>query len=109
MTNPKYKVDDIVYLRSSAVIGFLETAKISGLHTHQGQWIYTIYAGGPTVVPNSTYGDRKSLLDKTTMYFSESEFVSLCEALPMMRAHLQDRLNKIDAAIEINGCGPGTT
>jgi hypothetical protein len=109
MINPKYKVDDIVYLRSSAVIGFLETAKISGLHTHQNQWIYTIYAGGATVVPNSTYGDRKSLLDKTTMYFSESEFQTLCEALPMVRANLQDRLNKIDAAIQINGCEPGTT
>lgn len=109
MINPKYKVDDIVYLRSSAVIGFLETAKISGLYTHQNQWIYTIYAGGATVVPNSTYGDRKSLLDKTTMYFSESEFQTLCESLPMVRANLQDRLNKIDAAIQINGCEPGTT
>ena len=109
MINPKYKVDDIVYLRSSAVIGFLETVKISGLFTHQNQWIYTIYAGGPTVVPDSTYGDRKSFLDKTIMYFSESEFLALCEALPMIRANLQDRLNKIDSAIHINGCEPGTT
>jgi hypothetical protein len=104
MTNPKYKVDDVVYFRSSAVIGFLETAKISGMQSYQGQWIYTIYAGGPSVVPNSTYGDRKSLLDKSTMYFSESEFITLCEALPMMKAHLEDRLNKVNIALTQNGC-----
>jgi len=106
--NPKYKIDDVVYLRSSAVIGFLEAAKISSMQTYQGQWIYTIYAGGPSVVPNSTYGDRKSLLDKSTLYFTESEFVTLCEALPMMRAHLQDRLDKVEEAITKNGCEPST-
>jgi hypothetical protein len=38
------------------------------------------------------------------MYFSESEFITLCEALPMMKAHLEDRLNKVNIALTQNGC-----
>jgi len=102
---PTYDVGDIVYLRESAAIGYLEPLKISGLSKSSLGWVYTVVAGGSS--PYSTYGDRKSLINGAILYYTESEFVSLRAALDLAYDYAIGVASRIDA--QRNALFPDTT
>lgn len=102
MSNPIYKVGETTYLRSSAVLGFIEAVQISSVNSHNGNWIYTLSSGNAQPTPGNYYGDRRSLIDTSLTYFSESEFISLCEALELVKIYLEGKLTQINSAIETN-------
>jgi hypothetical protein len=102
MSNPIYKVGETVYLRSSALLGFVEAVQIASVQSHNGNWIYSITSGNTQPTPGSLYGDRRSIIDTSIVYFSESEFVTLCESLQSVKVSLEERLSKINTAIESN-------
>lgn len=104
---PQYSVGDVVYLRESAGLGFLEAVRISEVRSRSNEWIYAIQARASQ--PNSvSYGDRISHVNGQVLYFSESELISQCEALSIMEASVLSNLTKIqqmksDLCDETNG------
>lgn len=92
---PEFNVNDVVYLRESAALGHIEAVKISGILKSAGQWLYTVHS---RAVPQRThYGDRVSLSHGQMMYFSASEFTTLCEALDLAEANARRILEKVQA------------
>ena len=92
---PRYRVSDILYLRESAAIGFLEAVTISGIMWGNNQWLYTVHAGISQPRGASHYGDKISLTNGAKLLFSEDEFVSLCAATELVEANLQRQLTQI--------------
>lgn len=86
-TLPKYDVADVVYLRESAAIGSLEAVKISGIHKSANGWLYTVTAGTVGAVAPPVYGDRISGISGATLYYSEDELITLCDALVLREAN----------------------
>ncbi len=94
---PLYDIGDIIYLRESAAIGFLEAVKISGVMLNRQGWIYTIEAKAGQPRAPSHIGDRITAVQGTLLYFSEDEFVVHCDALALVEANLQDQLDRVQA------------
>jgi len=91
---PRYKVNDVVYLRESAAIGFLEAVIISGVTWGSNQWLYSVRAG--ISQRNAThYGDKVSFVNGAQLLFTEEEFIPLCTALDLIEANLQRQLADI--------------
>jgi len=97
---PLYDVGDSVYLRESAAMGFLEGVIISGITRNRGVWSYAVTMTQAGATAPGYYGDRASLTSNKTLYFTESEFVSKCDALSLAKANLQIQLDKIQAQID---------
>jgi hypothetical protein len=81
MSNPQYAINDVVYLRESAALGYIEAVRISGVANSNGSWIYTVSSRISQPRHATVYGDRISFVNGATLYFTEDEFVTLCEAL----------------------------
>ncbi len=86
MSNPKYEVGEVLYIKESAALGFLEAIRISGIHSGQNGWMYTINAGmSPPSVGG--YQDRRSMISTQTLYFTEDEFLPICDAVVLVEAN----------------------
>lgn len=104
---PLYNINDIVYLRESAALGFLEAVRVSGITRTQSTWLYTVYAGRMGAVAPTHFGDRTSLTEANFINFTEDEFISECEALSLSVANLQRQLDSVKAQKDSkypNGC-----
>ncbi len=97
MSTPLYDINDIVYLRESAALGFIEAVRISGVSKHHTGWIYTLEARTAQPTAPSLYGDRISFTNRATLYFSENELLGLCDALDLAETHALSVLQKIQA------------
>lgn len=100
MDIPKYDINDIVYLRESAALGFLEAVRINGLTKRDNDWVYSIYAGTVGAANANLYGDRRSLINGSLLYFTENEFVTEYEAMVLTKANLERQLDSIDRQIQ---------
>jgi hypothetical protein len=97
-TNPPlYDVNDTVYLKESAALGHLEAVTISGIISRGDSWLYSIYVSRGNPVAVAHYGDRITATHSATLYFTEDEFVLLCDALNLAEANAQIRLANIQA------------
>lgn len=94
---PTYGEGDTVYLRESAALGFLEAVIINGITRNNGKWIYTIRTGVSSPIAPTVYGDRRSLVHAKTLYFSEDELITICDALDLAEANAQRVLDKLRA------------
>ena len=103
MTSPKYDVGDTAYLRESAAIGFLEVVQISGVTQYNSAWVYSIKATPGQPRAQSLYGDRTSIINGSTLYFTESELIDQCAALALADARAQSVLDSIKAK-KANNC-----
>jgi hypothetical protein len=99
MATPKYNINDIIYLRESAALGFLEAVRISGVYKKGAEWLYTIYAGIAGAANANYYGDRRTLVNGSILHFTESELISEYDALLLTKANLQRQLDKIEQQI----------
>jgi hypothetical protein len=92
-----YDVGEVVYLRESAALGFLEAVRISGAMRQNGRWLYSVTArpAGPTAVAH--HGDRITAVHGMILYFTESEFVTHCDALSLAEANAQRQLQQLQA------------
>lgn len=91
---PIYESGNVVYMRESAVVGFIEPHTISGVIRGQNGWVYTVVArpNHPAHAPH--FGERRSMVNGATLYFQECEFVDLCEALTLAESyHLRQLIN----------------
>jgi hypothetical protein len=97
MDAPTYDIGDVVYLRESASLGFLEAVTISGVtYTAQG-WAYAILAGRSSPSSIAYYGDRIQHVSSKILYFTESELVSECDALELAETNAQTQLTSLQA------------
>lgn len=94
---PTYQEGDQVYLRESAALGFLEAVTISGIRRINGKWAYAIRAGMARPYAATTYGDRTSLVNGATLFFTESELISVCDALDLAIANAERVLERLQA------------
>jgi len=100
MTNaPKYDIGNVVYLRESAALGFLEPARISGISRRGPDWIYSIYVGLAGSTSANLFGDRRSMVHNNTLFFTEEEFVTELEALQLTKSNLERQLNSVNQQI----------
>ena len=97
MTNPKYDYGAVVYLKESAALGFIERMRISGVHLHQNGWVYTIDASLSPPSPGN-FVDRRSHINTQQLYFSEDEFVTLCDAYLLAEANAKATYDRIKAS-----------
>ena len=95
MDNPAYHENDVVYLRESASIGFLEAIRIGSIIRYNGQWLY----GATNLVKNPIappfYGDRITVSHTGTVFYTEDELITICEALDMAEENAQRVLDAI--------------
>lgn len=103
---PTYSIGDVVYLKESAALGFLEAVTISGIYRSNNPgmvqwagdvWLYTVQAGRSRPTSVAMYGDRRSLISGATLYYGETEFVLICDALDMVEANLTKQLDQVRA------------
>jgi len=94
---PTYDTNDVVYLRESAAIGRIEAARISGVVRGKESWLYTITFGASSPTAPAIRGDRIGHVVPKTVFYSEDELISLCEALEIAEAQAQSALDLIQA------------
>ena len=87
MTNPRYSVDQEVYIRSSAAIGMLEPVWITGMFYRGQVWVYNFRTGRRAPHSPNLYGNQQSLVTGQLLYLSEDEVVPKCEAFLLAEAH----------------------
>lgn len=97
MSVPTYDVGDIAYLRESAALGFIEAVRITGVHKYNNEWVYTVGSRVANPQHEAVYGDRISQVHAQTLYFSENELVTLCDALALAEANALNNLQRIQA------------
>jgi hypothetical protein len=96
---PAYEINDIVYLRESAALGFLEPVRISGISKRGLEWVYSVYAGVAGAVSAGLYGDRRSYVHGGELLFTESEFVTEYQAMTLSKTILERQLENVNKLI----------
>ena len=106
--NPVYCVGDAVYLRESAVAGFLESYRVDGVQFDNTlkQWTYhvIIRQGGPE---NSTIIDSYNLHAISNLWFRQDELVPLCDALDLAINKARADLTRLEN-LRATRCGVDT-
>lgn len=97
ITAPAYDINEVVYLRESAALGFIEAVRITGVHKYKDGWVYTIGSRVSGPQHAAVYGDRISHVHGQTLYFSEDELVSHCDALILAEANATNNLQRIQS------------
>lgn len=101
MSAPLYQRGDTVYLRSSAEIGQLDSFRIDGAKSNSaGVWSYRVDIGlKPPTQP--TVGDRVDpRLLESRLYYAEGDFVTLCEALNIIVARLEQQSALVQSILD---------
>lgn len=94
MAAPTYSIGDLVYIVASAKIGFLESYKITGIHSKTGgKYVYQINLKERH--PNEkTIGDAVDLKRSRSLFFDESELTDFCTASSLRITYLQRKLSE---------------
>jgi len=102
MDAPLYEPGDVLYLKESAALGFLEAVTINSVQWgastqwRQAGWVYTILAGG--VMPRGArYGEHTLSVNGAVLYYTEDELVPACDAMELVEANLTRQLTVIQA------------
>lgn len=103
MSNPAYEVNQVLYLKESAAIGFLEAVVINSVTSSPNGWVYSWRSmGQPQQI--QSYGDRRSFGGAgKVLYLTEGELISKCDALALIRSTLQAKIDGVDRMIQ-NQC-----
>jgi len=103
--NPKYSIGDIIYLRESASLGFLEAYKVTGItSTSPGRIVYYIDVSNGSPIVN--FGERITNQNRPALYFDETELIAYCDALTMIRTYLTTQLTAVNS--KLTQCETGT-
>lgn len=110
---PKFTINETVYLAESAAIGHLEGYHVGSIaYSATGEPVYTIQIKAKSG-PAPTFGDRVLhkpsfiAVDSSTarqlgqvLTFFESELMTLCEALKVIKANLEERLAAVNVQVQ---------
>lgn len=93
-TKPKFRINDVVYLESSAKTGRLESYKVSGIQfLGTRNWVYQFIIDQRPPA-EATVGDRVDLKEGRELYFSEAELLTACEAMSIVIDTLERTIKK---------------
>ena len=90
---PKWSVNDVVYLRESAVIGFLEKYRVTNIvwDPQWERWLYEIAIKHRGTEPNSVI-DMHNLRTCEVLSLGENDLVDQVEALDLAIINTEERL-----------------
>jgi hypothetical protein len=97
-TAPIYNIGDVVYLRESAALGFLEAYAIHSMrYLPNGTVLYKMITSlaPPTAV--QSIGDRVTTQRIHPLEVLETELVDYCDALTLCHSNLQAQLANIES------------
>jgi hypothetical protein len=103
---PVWSIGDVVYLRESAAIGFLEAHAIAAIHILNGRIIYYMKSSIAPPPAIAGFGERITHQNRASLYWEESELISYCDALKLCQLNLQTQLAAIEA--KLAGCPDST-
>ena len=93
---PLYRRDDVVYLRESALIGKLESFKITSLKQIQdGRWVYQIDIGKKPPDQGLIGDSFDGRISEPSIFYTESEFVDICDALEIICNRLNQQITSL--------------
>jgi hypothetical protein len=69
--------------------------RISGISRAKGAWIYSVSARAPGPIAVPHHGDRITAVSGSVLYFTETEFVLLCDALVLAEANVARQLAQL--------------
>lgn len=100
---PRYEIDDSVYIKASANIGFLEDYKVSGImkQPDSREFIYSLSLTTVKLSPNLTLSGKPRF--KNNIYFKERELVTKCDALNLAFAALTRKMTRL-LALRLSLC-----
>lgn len=103
---PRFEIGGRIYLRESAVRGFLESYLISQVYMDAAlQWKYIIAVPPRPPTGGTTVGDRNTLqgTQKLDAEFFEDELIVYCEALVLAESNALAAYNNLHA-LRVAGC-----
>jgi len=102
---PTYGIGNIVYIRESAALGFLEAYAVEGVeYTSDGSPLYTLVSSlrAPNVA--QTMGDRVTGQRLLPVKFLEHDLILYCDALELASISLRSQLDSIESLRVLHGC-----
>ena len=113
MSLPQYQVEDIVYLRESALVGSIESYRISEVRQDpSGDWFYKISVNPRLPIGTATIGDRITLDQSYDFELAEDALIDYCGALALAITAATSNLTNLNALYEAHceetGTGTGT-
>lgn len=102
MARPIYQINERVYLRSTCLVGRLESYLVSNVYNKGAGYIYGLKI---TQKPprEAAVGDGIDLKSPRELYFPEAELLSACQALPIAIVSLQNRIDRL-TAVRTDAC-----
>jgi len=95
MPIPKFRINDLAYLASSARVGQLESYKVGGIHDKGlGKFIYQIFIDQKPPA-EATVGGLNDLKEERQLFFTESELISGCEAMDFALLSLDAQIGRM--------------
>lgn len=95
MTKPRFRINDLVYLFTSAKVGRLESYRVGSIHDNGlGRYIYQIFID-PKPPRETTVADRVDLKSSRDLFFTEDELVTACEAMDIALTSLNNQLSRL--------------
>lgn len=90
---PRFGINEIVYNRESALLGYLEAMRVEGVQYDPavGRTFY-YFTFKKTKLNNQTVGDANDLRSDNTIKIIEEELLTYCEALDIKIIYLQNAL-----------------
>lgn len=114
MTAPRFKINDLVYLKSSAATGMLESYRVSQIlqTSASSSWKYKI-AIRKKYATSQTVEDQVDLQTEQPFILDETDLLTGCEAAVIMVANAKKRYDQA-LAMQSTLCGgslspPGPT
>lgn len=102
---PLFDLNNVVHIKASAEIGFLETHKVIEIHRapDSAEFIYRLDTDGAKVSTNPLFSVSAPKSEWPVLYFRERELVSECQALNMVMAALERKISRL-LAIKLALC-----
>lgn len=98
----RYAIDETVYVKASANIGFLEDYKVSGIFKPDNrEFLYHLVLTSVKIAPQLTLSGKPRF--KNNIYFKERELVTKCEALTLAMASLSRKMSRL-LSLKMNLC-----
>jgi hypothetical protein len=112
----RFNLGEVVWIKASADIGFLETHKVIEIHRapSAAEYIYRLDTDGAKIPTNPLRSVSAVKWEWPVLYFRERELVSECEALNMVMVALERKISRL-LAIKLTICtvtpppGPGSS
>jgi hypothetical protein len=95
---PVYNIGSVVYLRDSALLGFLEAYVVQEIKYADGAYQYTVHTSLRGGAPYPTLGDRNIGVQLKTLIIPESNLVTYCEAVRLAIICVRGQLQVLEAA-----------